>query len=66
MRSHASYCFSMMRSNVLDALVAMGKPPADFSMSPHTPIGLRLSSGTSPRAVSEVNFVTQGKVTGGF
>ena len=40
MRSHASYCFPMMRSNALNALVAMGQPPVDLSMGSRGRIGL--------------------------
>ena len=34
MRPHEACCFSMMRSNLLGALVVTGLPPADLSMTP--------------------------------
>ena len=40
MRSHEACCFSMMRTNVPDALEAMGQSPVDLSMSSRAPVGL--------------------------
>ena len=40
MRSHEACCFSMMRINAPDALVAMGKPPVDLNISSRAPTGL--------------------------
>ena len=39
MRSHEACYFSMMRTNVPDALVAMGWPPVDLNMSSCAPTG---------------------------
>ena len=59
--SHWLYCFSMMGTNVPDALVAMGCPPVDFIMSRCAPTSL---PSVRYRWPSGLNLVGQGKVTG--
>ena len=63
MRSHEACCFSMMRSKVPDALVAMVCPHVDFIMSRCAPTSL---PSVRHRWPSGLNLVGQGKVTGKF
>ena len=63
MRSHEACCFYMMRTKVLDALVAMGCPPMNFIMSCCAPTSLPSVRHQGP---SRLNLVGQGKVTGRF
>ena len=63
MRLHEACCFYMMRSNVPDALEAMGQPPVDLSMSSRAPIG---ASPRVSRAQLTRNLLLQAKVTGRF
>ena len=63
MRSHEACCFSMMRTKVHDALVAMGFPHVDFIMSRCAPTSL---PSVRHRWPSGLNLVGQGKVTGRF
>ena len=63
MRSHEAYCFSMMRTKVPDAVVAMGCPPVDFIMSCCAPTSVpsvrhRVRDG---RRGSSLNLVGQAK-----
>jgi len=63
MRSHEACCFSMMRTNVPDALVAIEWLPMDLSMSSRAPVGL---PSVRHRGPSRLNFVRQAKVTRRF
>ena len=63
MRPQEACYFSMVRTNVPDALEAMGQPPVDLSMSSHAPIGLPSVRHGGP---SGLNFALEGKVTGRF
>ena len=63
MRSHEACCFSMMRTNVPDALVAMGYPPVDLNISSRAPTGL---PSVRHRGPSGLNLLLQAKVTGRF
>ena len=63
MRPHEACCFSMMRTNVPDALVAMGKPPVDLNISSRAPTGL---PSVRHRGPSGLNLPLQAKVTGRF
>ena len=59
-RSHGACCFSMVRINVPDALVAMGCPPVDLNIAP---TGL---TSVCHRGPSELNLLLQAKVTRRF
>ena len=63
MRSHEACCFSMMRTNVPDALVAIVELHMDLSMSSRAPIGLPSVRHRGPRGL---NLLLQAKVTGIF
>ena len=63
MRSHGACCFSMMRTNVLDALVAIEELIMDLSMSSRAPVGL---PSVRHRGPSRLNLPLQAKVTGRF
>ena len=61
MKPHETCCFSMIRINVYDALVAMGYPPVDFIMRSCAPTSV---PSVRHRWPSGLNLVGQGKVTG--
>ena len=63
MRPHEACCFSMMRANVPDALVAIEKLVMDLSMSSRAPVGLL---SVRHRGPSRLNLPPQAKVTGRF
>ena len=63
MRSHEACYFSMIRTKVTGALVAMGCPPVDFMMSCCAPTSL---PSVRHRGPSGLNLLLQAKVTGRF
>ena len=63
MRLHEACCFSMMGTNVPDALEAMGQSPVDLIMSSRAPIG---ATPRVSRAQLTRNLLPQAKVTGRF
>ena len=63
MRSHEACCFSMMRTNVPDALVAIVELHMDLSMSYRALAGL---PSVHHRGPSGLNLPLYAKVTGRF